>query len=42
VGAIVLNDHDRQRRVRRTALWLALVALVVYIGFIAMSVMRGS
>jgi hypothetical protein len=42
VGAFVLNEQDRKRRVRRTALWLALVALAVYIGFIAMSVMRGS
>jgi hypothetical protein len=37
-----LNDAARKRRVRRTALWLALLALAVYIGFIAVSVMRAS
>jgi hypothetical protein len=40
--AAALNDPDRKRRVRRTALWLGLLALSVYLGFIAMSVMRGS
>jgi hypothetical protein len=29
---------DRQRRVRRTALWLAALALAFYVGFIVMSV----
>jgi hypothetical protein len=33
-----LLDHERRRRVRRTTLWLSLVALAFYIGFIAMSV----
>jgi hypothetical protein len=37
-----LNDPDRKRRVRRTALWLALVAIAVYVAFIAASVMRAS
>jgi hypothetical protein len=37
-----LNDADRKRRARRTALWLALLAFAVYIGFIAVSVMRAS
>jgi hypothetical protein len=37
-----LNDGDRKRRVRRTALWLALLAFGVYIGFIALAVVRGS
>ena len=39
--ANVLNADDRKRSVRRTALVLVLVALAVYIGFIALSVMRG-
>jgi hypothetical protein len=29
---------DRQRRVRRTTLWLAALALAFYVGFIVMSV----
>ena len=33
---------DRKRAVRRTALWLGLLALSFYLGFIAMSVVRGS
>ena len=33
-------SDDRKRGVRRAALWLALVALAVYLGFIAMSVLR--
>jgi len=35
-----LNEEDRKRRIRRTAIWLGLVALAFYIGFIAISVMR--
>jgi hypothetical protein len=31
-------NHDRQRRVRRTSLWLAALALAFYVGFIVMSV----
>jgi hypothetical protein len=38
----VLNDLDRKRRIRRTAIWLALVALAFYVGFIAMSVMKSN
>ena len=37
----IVNDADRKRAVRSTALWLALIALAVYVGFIAMSVLRG-
>jgi hypothetical protein len=35
-----LSPEERKRRVRRTALWLALLAIAFYVGFIAMSVMR--
>jgi hypothetical protein len=38
---VVVNETDRKRSVRRTALWLALIALAVYLGFIALGVMRG-
>jgi hypothetical protein len=35
------SSHDaRKRNVRRTALWLALVAVAFYLGFIAMGVLR--
>jgi hypothetical protein len=37
-----LLDRERRRAVRRTALWLGLLALAFYFGFIAMSVVRGS
>jgi hypothetical protein len=37
-----LNPADRRRSVRRTALWLALVAAAFYFGFIALSVWHGS
>ncbi len=40
MATVALNETDRKRRVRRTALWLALVAVAVYIGFIAVSVLR--
>ena len=36
------NTADRRRSVRRTALWLALVAAAFYFGFIALAVLRGS
>jgi hypothetical protein len=36
--AAEISDHDRKRNVRRTALWLALVAGLFYFGFIAMGV----
>ena len=35
-----LSPVERKRRVRRTALWLALLAIGFYVAFIAMSVMR--
>jgi hypothetical protein len=35
-------EPERKRRIRRTALWLGLVALAFYIGFIALSVMRSA
>ena len=39
--AAATSDHDgRKRNVRRTALWLALVAVAFYLGFIAMGVLR--
>ena len=39
--AVETSGHDdRRRSVRRTALWLALVALAFYLGFIAMGVLR--
>jgi hypothetical protein len=34
------EEHERRKRVRRTALLLALVALSFYAGFILLSVMR--
>jgi hypothetical protein len=39
--AVETSGHDdRKRSVRRTALWLALVAVAFYLGFIAMGVLR--
>jgi len=35
-------DADRKRAVRRTALWLAVIAAAFYFGFIAMAIIRGS
>jgi hypothetical protein len=37
-----MSEVDRKRGVRRTALWLAALAAAFYLGFIAMSVVRGS
>ena len=37
--AAELSGHDR-KRVRRTTLWLALLAAVFYFGFIALGVWR--
>jgi uncharacterized membrane protein (DUF485 family) len=34
-----MDEQDR-KRVRRTALWLALLALAFYLGFIALSIFR--
>jgi hypothetical protein len=38
----MMSERNRKPNVRRTALWLGLVALAIYIGFIAMGVLRGS
>jgi hypothetical protein len=38
--AVEVSDPDRKRGVRRTALWLALLAALFYIGFIAIGVWR--
>jgi hypothetical protein len=42
MAADLNTADDRRRSVRRTALWLALVAAAFYFGFIALSVWRGS
>jgi hypothetical protein len=34
------GHDDRKRSVRRTALWLALLAAAFYLGFIALGVLR--
>ena len=36
------NDPERKRAVRRTALWLTVLAAAFYFAFIAMAVVRGS
>lgn len=33
------DDHARRQRARRTALWAALIAVLVYLGFIGMGVL---
>jgi hypothetical protein len=38
--AAEIPDQDRRRSVRRTALWLALLAAMFYVGFIAMGIWR--
>jgi hypothetical protein len=38
--AAEISDQDRKRSVRRMALWLALLAALFYVGFIAMGVWR--
>lgn len=35
-------DAERERRIRRTAILLGLVALAVYVGFILLTASRGS
>jgi hypothetical protein len=35
-----MSGHDRRRGVRRTALWLALLAAAFYFGIIALGVLR--
>ena len=41
-GYADVDEAERRKRIRRTALWLGLIALMFYAGFIAMSVIRGS
>jgi hypothetical protein len=36
--AAEVGNRDRRRNVRRTTLWLALLAALFYVGFIAMGV----
>ena len=38
----MMTDRNDKPNVRRTALWLGLLALAIYIGFIAMSVLRAN
>ncbi|HEY4368376.1 MAG TPA: hypothetical protein VGN07_14165 [Steroidobacteraceae bacterium] len=38
--ATEVNNRDQKRGIRRTALWLTLVALSFYAAFILMSVVR--
>ena len=38
----VSNDTDRKRAVRRTTLWLAVLAAAFYFAFIVMSVVRAT
>jgi hypothetical protein len=38
----VSQDPQRKRAVRRTALWLVVLAAAFYIAFIAMAVVKGS
>jgi hypothetical protein len=42
LGMAAQDDPDRRRRVRRTALILAALALAFYVGFIVMSLVRAS
>jgi hypothetical protein len=39
-AVIPVDAADRRRRIRRTAVLLAIIAIAFYVGFIAMSVMR--
>ena len=41
-GYVSVEQDERRKRIRRTALWLGLIAFLFYAGFIAMSVIRGS
>jgi hypothetical protein len=41
IAATVVDEQNRRRAAHRTAWWLALIALAVYVGFIALSVVRG-
>jgi len=33
-------DADRKRRIRRSVIWLSLLALAFYVGFIALTALR--
>jgi hypothetical protein len=41
-GYTGVDEAERRKRIRRMSLWLGLIALVFYAGFIAMAVIRGS
>ncbi|HEU4484007.1 MAG TPA: hypothetical protein VFR96_00845 [Povalibacter sp.] len=38
--AVQVNETDRKRAIRRTTLWLALLAAAFYVGFILLSVLN--
>lgn len=38
----MMSERNERPNIRRTALWLGLLALAIYIGFIAMSVLRAN
>jgi hypothetical protein len=40
--AAEVSGQDRKRGIRRTALWLALLAAGFYLGFIALAVWHGT
>jgi hypothetical protein len=40
--AVEVSGQARKRGIRRTALWLALVAAAFYLGFIALAVWHGT
>jgi hypothetical protein len=37
--AVQVNETDRRRAIRRTTLWLSLLAVGFYLGFILLSVL---
>jgi hypothetical protein len=39
-GALMVDDPQRRRRVRRTAIVLTLIALAFYFGFILLTIHR--
>jgi len=41
-AAVTPDDAERRRRVRRSALFLALIAGAFYLGFIVLSLLRGA
>jgi hypothetical protein len=41
IATAAVNAQNRRRAAHRTAWWLALIALAFYLGFIALSVVRG-